>query len=183
MNASLRLFVTNRLTRRALRVGVALGCLSAAAGVAGCASGPFAPASLDKASAASAEISTLASAAKTYPTFADIPPPPADVRPDRAWGKAAAEVEGDGAALAAATAPSRWLVAWSTAAAARRRAPGRSRPPPASPRGPWPPPVLGSTDPTRQRLQRRRSPSRLGSELHRLRRPRNKRGLRRRNFH
>lgn len=167
MNASLRLFVTNRLTRRALRVGVALGCLSAAAGVAGCASGPFAPASLDKASAASAEISTLASAAKTYPTFADIPPPPADVRPDRAWGKAAAEVEGDGAALAAATAPSTWTLSATDSFAARA----------------WPPPVLGSKDPTRQRLQRRRSPSRLGSELHRLRRPRNKRGLRRRNFH
>ncbi|MFD1189349.1 hypothetical protein [Phenylobacterium conjunctum] len=119
MNASLRLFVTNRLTRRALRVGVALGCLSAAAGVAGCASGPFAPASLDKASAASAEISTLASAAKTYPTFADIPPPPADVRPDRAWGKAAAEVEGDGAALAAATAPSTWTLSATDSFAAR----------------------------------------------------------------
>lgn len=122
MNASLRLFVTNRAERRALRIGAALGCLTLAAGLSACAAGPFAPAGLDKSSAAAGQISALTSASKSYPSFADIPPAPSDVRPDRAWGKAAAEIEADGAALAAATAPSTWTLSGTDSFAARAQA-------------------------------------------------------------
>ena len=122
MNASLRLFVTNQLARRSLRAGAALGCLVLAAGLSGCAASVFTPAKLDSTSAAADQITALTSASKTYPTFADIPPPPADVRPDRAWGKAAAEVEADGQALAAATAPGTWTLSGTDTFASRAQA-------------------------------------------------------------
>lgn len=122
MNASLRLFVTHRFSRRTLRASAAVGGLGLALSLSACAGGPFAPSGLDKSSAAAGEISTLTSAAKTYPTFADIPPAPADVRPDRAWGKAAAQIEAEGTALAAATAPSTWTLTGTDTFASRAQA-------------------------------------------------------------
>jgi hypothetical protein len=122
MNASLRLFVTDPLALRRLRVGAAAGCLVLAAGLSGCASNPFTPSKLDHSSAAAGQITTLTNASKAYPSFADIPPAPADVRPDRAWGKAAAEIEADGQALAAATAPGSWSLSGTDTFASRAQA-------------------------------------------------------------
>jgi len=104
MNASLRLFV---IGGHALRTGGLIGCLVAGAGVAGCAS-PFAPAPIDKASAAAPEITALAHSSKPFPTFSQIPAAPSDVRADRAWGKAAADLEAQSAELSRATAPGTW---------------------------------------------------------------------------
>lgn len=106
MNASLRLFV---IGGHALRTGGLLGCLMVGAGLSGCAN-PFAPAPLDKASAAAPEIAALAHNNQRFPTFATIPAMPSDVRADRAWGKAAAEIEGQGAEIARATAPGTWTL-------------------------------------------------------------------------
>jgi len=69
---------------------------------------PFVTAPVDKSSKAAAEITTKARSSTTYPTFADIPPVPTDVRPVQAWGPAASAVTTAARQLEQATAPSTW---------------------------------------------------------------------------
>ncbi|WP_304164651.1 hypothetical protein [Phenylobacterium aquaticum] len=119
MNASLRLFV---IGGHALRTSGLMGCLLVGASLSGCAANPFAPQPLDKASAAAPEITAVAHNNRPFPTFAGIPAVPSDIRPDRAWGKAAAELEGQGAELARATAPGTWSLTGTDAFAQRAQA-------------------------------------------------------------
>ena len=104
MNAPHRLFV---ITSFALR----FAGLSACAGLAACAvQNPLQVAPLDASSPIAAEAAKLAHEQRAFPTFAQIPPEPTDVRPVRAWGRAAKEVELAGLQLEQATAPSTWTL-------------------------------------------------------------------------
>ena len=118
MNASPRLFVMSRL--EPLRTSL-LVCAGGAM-LGGCAiSNPFATAPVDPASPIAAEVAAKARAAGDYPTFAAIPPVPADVRPLPAFGRAADDLEAAGADLARETAPSTWTLTGTEAFAGRAR--------------------------------------------------------------
>jgi len=52
----------------------------------------------------------MAHETRAFPTFAQIPPEPTDVRPVRAWGPAANQVEMAAAQLMSDTAPSTWTL-------------------------------------------------------------------------
>lgn len=119
MNASPRLFVMSRL--EPLRTSLLL-CACGAAMLSGCAvSNPFATAAVDPASPIAAEVAAKARAGRAYPTFADIPPVPADVRPLPAFGRAAAELEVAGVELTRETAPGTWTLTGTEAFAGRAR--------------------------------------------------------------
>jgi len=86
-----------------------MACVCGLAMLNNCASiNPFATTPVDKSSKAAAEITAKARSSTTYPTFADIPPAPKDVRPVQAWGPAASAVTTAGQQLEQATAPSTW---------------------------------------------------------------------------
>lgn len=88
----------------------------------GCAvSNPFVTASVDPASPIAAEVAAKALASRDYPTFADIPPVPTDVRPLAAFGRAATELEQAGVDLARETAPGTWTLTGTEAFASRAR--------------------------------------------------------------
>ncbi len=119
MNASPRLFVMSRLGT--FRTGL-LACVCGAGLLGGCAvSNPFVTAKVDPTSPIAAQVATAARARTTYPTFADIPPVPADVRPLPAFGRAADELEVAGAQLTRDTAPSTWTLTGTEAFAGRAR--------------------------------------------------------------
>jgi hypothetical protein len=73
----------------------------------GCASGPAAG---PPPSAATTATRALASGAKSYPRFSDIPVLPVDERPLAAWGRAAGEVLAEGAALERDGAEDTWTL-------------------------------------------------------------------------
>lgn len=119
MNASPRLFVMSRL--EPLRTSL-LVCACAAAMLGGCAiSNPFVTASVDPASPIAAEVAAKARASRDYPTFADIPSVPSDVRPLPAFGRAADELEVAGVELVRETAPGTWTLTGTEAFAGRAR--------------------------------------------------------------
>ena len=104
MNAPHRLFVISSAARH-------LAGLAACAGLGACAlSNPLRTAPIDASSPIASEAGKLAHQPGPYPTFAQIPPEPTDVRPVRAWGPAAQQVEAAGARLAQETAPSTWTL-------------------------------------------------------------------------
>lgn len=118
MNAPHRLFVTAPI---ALRIAGLAACL----GLGACAvENPLRVGAIDASSPIAAEASRLAHETKAFPTFAQIPPVPTDVRPVRAWGPAAKQVELAAAQLMRDTAPSTWTLSDTDtfAADARRRA-------------------------------------------------------------
>ncbi|WP_340645255.1 hypothetical protein [Phenylobacterium sp.] len=99
-----------------------LVCACAAAMLSGCAvANPFATAAVDPASPVAAEVAAKARASRNYPTFADIPPVPTDVRPLPAFGRAATAVEVAGADLMRETAPGTWTLTGTEAFAGRAR--------------------------------------------------------------
>lgn len=119
MNASPRLFVMSRL--EPLRTSL-LVCVCGGAMLSGCAiSNPFATASVDPASPIAAEVAAKARASHDYPTFADIPPVPTDVRALPAFGRAATELEVAGADLTRETAPGTWTLTGTESFAGRAR--------------------------------------------------------------
>lgn len=113
-----RLFVNARQGPTAARLVVAAG---AAALLSGCVGNPFDVAKVDPASPVAGEVSRLVRSSKDYPTFAEIPKKPADVRPLRLFGQAADEVAAAGAALEQATAPSTWTLSNTDSFAAKAR--------------------------------------------------------------
>ena len=115
MNAPHRLFV---ITPAALRLAGLATCV----GLAACAvENPLKVSKIDTSSPIAAEASRLAHEAKAFPTFAQFPPEPTDVRPIRAWGPAAKQVEMAGAQLVADTAPSTWTLDGTDAFAANAK--------------------------------------------------------------
>lgn len=117
MNAPLRLFARPQARRSA---GAVIGCVGAAAMLAGCAN-PFATAKVDPNSPVAAEIERMAGQKRPYPTFADIPAVPTDQRPVADWGKAADQLELASSRLDQATAPNTWTLQGTERFAARAR--------------------------------------------------------------
>lgn len=98
-----------------------MAAAGASALLAGCVSNPFSTAKVDPASPVAAEVTRLTRESREFPTFADIPKKPADVRPLRQFGRAADEVAAAGAALEQATAPSTWTLSGTDSFAAKAR--------------------------------------------------------------
>ena len=65
------------------------------------------------------EVAAISRAARPYPTFADIPAAPTDLRPVKAWGQAARATELDRLNLETATADNTWTLSGTEAFAAR----------------------------------------------------------------
>lgn len=108
MNAPHRHFVTRFDRARVFHLG---GAICAAALLSGCStSNPFATAPVDPSSPVAAEVAAKARASTDYPSFAEIPAMPNDVRPLQAWGEAAREVAAAGEALERETAPNTWTL-------------------------------------------------------------------------
>jgi hypothetical protein len=128
MNAPRRQFL---ITRRLRRAGAAVLLAGGAATLSGCVSNPFEDAQVDPRSPIAAEVARTARANTRYPTFADIPKRPTDVRPLRAYGQAVDRLEAAGAELERATAPETWTLSNTEAFAAEaRREAGPALPPP-----------------------------------------------------
>jgi hypothetical protein len=69
--------------------------------------------------AATTEVRALASGAKAYPRFSEIPVLPVDERPLAAWGRAAGEVLAEGAALERDSGENTWTLSQTEAFAAK----------------------------------------------------------------
>lgn len=107
MSAPVRLFMNAYQSATAARV---LACLGAAALLSGCVGNPFKAAAVDPASPVAAEVAKAARHNTDFPSFAEIPAKPNDVRPLEMFGQAAAEVELARAQLEADTAPGTWTL-------------------------------------------------------------------------
>lgn len=113
--------------RRDLRWTRPAAQLSACAGLAlfagGCLDGPTTRARIDPSSPIAAEANRLEKAQSRYPTFAQIPPAPKDVRPLAAFAELAADVRAAAARLERETAPDTWTLTGTErfAAAAEQR--------------------------------------------------------------
>jgi hypothetical protein len=107
MNASARPFVNG--LKGVLVARLAL-CAGASALLSACVGNPFATAPVDPASPIAAEIAKRARTVGPYPTFAQIPPMPKDVRAPPAYGAGARKLEAAGAELDAQTAPDTWTL-------------------------------------------------------------------------
>lgn len=119
MNAPLRLFACSSLGASARGL---LACAATAVLLTGCMSNPFAEAKVDPNSAVAEDVARMARESHTYPSFADIPPPPAGQRPIASWGKAADQLEVAGAQLERNTAPNTWTLGGTDRFVARARA-------------------------------------------------------------
>lgn len=128
MNASRALFRTLSVGGRV--AGVGIGC----ALLAGCIGNPFKDAKVDPASPVAADVTRMTRQEGKYPTFADIPAAPKDIRPARQYRESAEQVLAEGEALKAATAPDTWTLEGTEAfaEAARKDA---APPPPVSAAG------------------------------------------------
>ena len=83
---------------------------------------PGANASIDPASPAAAEVAKRAEEARPWPTFADIPPLPEDVRDSAAWKSAVQDQEAEGLYTARNAAEETWSLTATEAFAAEQRA-------------------------------------------------------------
>lgn len=118
MNAPLRHFAHSSLSSPAKG---ALACMAVAALLAGCAGNPFERATVDPSSPVAAEVEQMARQTGPFPTFADIPPVPADQRPLAEWGKAANQLVVAAAQLERDTAANTWTLDGTDRFAARAR--------------------------------------------------------------
>ena len=102
-----------------------LGTVGGCALVAGCAGAGFGTAKVAPASPIAAEVAELARDARGYPSFADIPAVPDDLRPACIFGLSSKQLEMAGARLERETAPQTWSLGGSEefAAAARSTMP------------------------------------------------------------
>jgi len=107
-----------------------LAGLSACALTSGCMGNPFEDAKVDPRSPIAAEVAQVARENRAYPTFASIPPMPADVRPARQYGQQAAAIQSAAADLERRTAPDTWTLGNTEAFAAQGRAAVGQEPPP-----------------------------------------------------
>lgn len=121
MNLPDRTFVNAGRSFTAARI---LGALGAAALVSGCMGNPFQDAQVDPRSPVAAEVAKAARANADYPSFAEIPAVPTDVRPLAMWGRDARAAQQARAELERATAPETWSLSNTEgfAATARRQA-------------------------------------------------------------
>ncbi len=93
------------------RAAALLGSVAVSGLLGGCAlQAPFGAAIVDQTSPIAAEVAAKAEASQAFPQFTDIPPAPADLRPVKAWGKAAADSEGARDQLMAETADQTWTL-------------------------------------------------------------------------
>ena len=99
-----------------------LACAGAAALLAGCANNPFNEAAVDPNSPVAEDVARMARESREFPTFADIPPIPADQRPLAEWGEAASQLEVARAQLERNAAPNTWTLDGTERFAARARA-------------------------------------------------------------
>jgi hypothetical protein len=110
MNATSGPFVNAMRPKPAASLFVRLSvCAVAAATLGGCAN-PFATAPVNPGSPVAPEVARLARSNRDFPTFAEIPPKPTDVRPPRRWGVAGAETEQARDRLDQDTAPATWTL-------------------------------------------------------------------------
>lgn len=120
MNAPQRKMMNGRRARAAACGAL---CLGAGAALSGCVpANPFATSPVDPSSPVAAEVARAAKIHKTYPTFAQIPPAPTDVRSEKAWAAAVGEVESAHADLVRKTAPETWSLQRTEAFAAGAQA-------------------------------------------------------------
>jgi hypothetical protein len=104
MNAPHRLFV---ITRPAAYLAGALMGL----GLTACAPGNIlATGPVDPRSPIAGDVAALAHQNKAFPTFESIPPEPKDVRPTKAWGQSALQIEAAGHQLERETADNTWTL-------------------------------------------------------------------------
>jgi uncharacterized protein (DUF1800 family) len=87
-------------------LAVAAGC----ALVGGCVGSPFGDARIDTASPIAPEAARLTRQDAKFPTFADIPKPPTDLRPLPQYGESATQVLAAGQQVIAATQPGTWTL-------------------------------------------------------------------------
>ena len=88
---------------------------------AGCVANPFAEAQVDANSAVAEDVARMAHESRSFPTFAEIPPPPAAQRPAASWGQAADQLEIAGAKVDRETAPNTWTLSGTERFVARAR--------------------------------------------------------------
>lgn len=112
MNAPHRLFVITRPV--AYLAGALMGL-----GLTACAPGEIlSTGPVDPRSPIAGDVAALAHQNKAFPTFASIPPEPKDVRPRKAWGQSALQVEAAGHKLERETADNTWTLSGTEAFAA-----------------------------------------------------------------
>ncbi len=149
MNVQRRLFVN---ACQDLKAAPLMATAVAAILLSGCASDPHGRAQLDPQSPIAGDVTRILNEARNeqdFPAFSEIPLKPGDVRPARAFGRAAAQVEQARADLERNTAPGTWTLSAteSFAATAQRDA------------GPQvAPPTQADTDAFARELRRRATP-------------------------
>jgi hypothetical protein len=122
-------FVNACRSGTAARVAVSLG---ACALLSACIH-PFRDAKVDPRSPIAPEVAKTVRPGAPFPTFVNFPKAPSDVRPHKQYGKAAAQVELEGAALVAATADATWTLGDTAAFAAKAQADAGPELPPNQP--------------------------------------------------
>ena len=104
MNTSSEVFANHRRSAGKILLG-----LSLCAGLASCGTaGLMTSAKTDPRSKIADQVAALTQSTGPYPTFEGIPAMPTDIRPLRAWGEGAHQVEAMLAELERATAPGTW---------------------------------------------------------------------------
>lgn len=94
---------------------------SACALLAGCVGNPFQDAKVDPQSRVAAEVAKVAHTNRAYPTFAEIPPIPKDVRAPGQYGRQAQAIEQARSDLEQKTAPETWSLSGTEGFAAQAR--------------------------------------------------------------
>jgi hypothetical protein len=85
-------------------------CAGVGALLAGCGGNPFATGKVDPTSPIISEVNAAGKTDRPFPKFTDIPELPKDVRPPKAYGVAAAKVEGARDQLERDTAENTWTL-------------------------------------------------------------------------
>lgn len=129
MNAPAHLFVNARRARLAARL---LAAACACALLSGCIGNPLKESAVDPASPVAPDVARLAYSNPDYPSFNEIPRPPADLKPAKIYGQEAAETLAARDQLIAATADNTWTLSNTQAFAARAQAAAGPDIPPAS---------------------------------------------------
>jgi hypothetical protein len=129
MNARARLFAISVQKPAARFLGGAAAC----ALLGGCVGNPLAEAQVDPRSPVAAEVPNAIRAGPDYPTFAEIPAAPKDLRPKPLYGAQAAELDRTRAQVVRETAPDTWTLSNTEGFAAQARQAAGPEVAPASP--------------------------------------------------
>lgn len=130
MNARLAL---SEDARRARRIGARSAGVGLVVLLAGCAGGPKTQARIDPASPIAPEAARVRALKGPYPTFAEIPPAPKDVRAPKAYAAAVADAKSALAKLESETGPETWTLNGSDSFAANAQREAGAEP--AAPKG------------------------------------------------